>query len=121
MLNKMDYPGSHIAVEIHPSTRPGTSQLTSATVRTTNLGPVVIHDCRILRNKSGVAWVALPSFSVQQSTTSRQYEYRATVELAPELFEAISLEALRAYRAWSESPNRTEPQGASLSHVKPSR
>ena len=118
----MSNPSLSIAVEIHPTTRPGTSQLASATVRLeTNLGPVVLHDCRILRNKSGVAWVALLSFSVQQSSTSRQYAYRATVELAPELFEAISLEALRAYRAWADSQKKSEPQGASHGHGQPSR
>ena len=116
----MNDPSPNITVEIYASTRPGTSQLASATVRLkTNLGPMVIHDCRILRNKSGVAWVALPSFSVQQSATSRQYEYRPSVELAAELFEAISVEALRTYRAWSDGNRKSEPQGASNS-VQPS-
>jgi DNA-binding cell septation regulator SpoVG len=99
---------SAIVVEITPSTRPGTSQLASATVRlTTDLGPVTIHDIRVLRNKSGVAWVALPSFSVQQST-ARQYEYRPTVELSPELFEQISTEVIRSYRT-SEN-EKSQPQ-----------
>jgi DNA-binding cell septation regulator SpoVG len=106
-----------IAVEIYPSTRTGTSQLASATVRlTTDLGPVTIHDVRVLKNKSGVAWVALPSFSIQQSATARLYEYKPTVELSPELFEQISTEVLRTYRT-SQNRTENEPQGAS--HVQP--
>jgi len=100
-------------------TRTGTSQLASATVRlTTNLGPVTIHDVRVLKNKSGVAWVALPSFSIQQSATARLYEYKPTIELSPELFEQISTEVLRTYRT---SQNRTENelQGASPSVQHP--
>jgi hypothetical protein len=108
-----------IAVEITPSTRPGTSQLASATVRlTTDLGPVTIHDVRVLRNKSGVAWVALPSFSVQQSATARQYSYLPTVELSPELFERISTEVLRTYRT---SQNLEKSQGAIREQSIPSR
>jgi DNA-binding cell septation regulator SpoVG len=109
---------SAIVVEITASTRPGTSQLASATVRlTTDLGPVTIHDVRVLRNKSGVAWVALPSYSVQQSTTARQYEYRPSVEVAPELFEQISTEVLRTYR--TSQNNESQSQSGASSHVQP--
>jgi hypothetical protein len=114
----MTDPSPNITVEVHPSTRPGTSQLASASVRLqTDLGPITINDCRILRNKSGVSWFALPSYSVQQSTTARQYQYLPTTELPAELLEQVSLEALRAYRAWSDSQNKkSEPQGVSTSH-----
>jgi DNA-binding cell septation regulator SpoVG len=112
-----------IAVEITPSTRPGTSQLASATVRlTTDLGPVTIHDVRVLRNKSGVAWIALPSYSVQQSSTARQYEYRPTVELSPELFEQISIEVLRTYRtSQNEIETKSQPQSGASNVQHPSR
>lgn len=109
-----------ITVEVYRSTRPSPSQLASATVR---LGPITIHDCRLLRNKSGVVWFALPSFSVQR-TGSRQYEYKPTVELSPDLLQQISLEALRVYRAWceqNETQTQTQTSGASSNVSQPSR
>ena len=109
----------HIEVEVYRSVRPSPSQLASATVRLeTSLGPVTIHDCRLLQNKAGVLWFALPSFSIQQAG-SRQYEYRPTIEVSPDLLQEVSVEALRAYRTWSNEHNATN--GASNVLPQPSR
>ena len=62
-----------ITVEVYPAAR--SSQIASARVRLqTDLGPITIDDCRLLRNKSGVVWFALPSYSLP--TSGRQFEYR---------------------------------------------
>lgn len=108
-----------IAVEVRPSIRTSSSQLASATVRlTTDLGAVTIHDVRVLKNKSGVTWIALPSFSLP--TNGRSFEYHQTIELAPELFEQVSIEVLRTYRIWSDSQNETKSQPQEVSsNVQP--
>jgi hypothetical protein len=104
-----------IAVEVYPAARP--SQIASARVKlTTDLGVIAIDDCRLLRNKSGVVWFSLPSYSLP--TNNRQFEYRATLEVPPDLLQQISTEALRAYNAWhaqQTNETKTQSQGASFS------
>jgi hypothetical protein len=104
-----------IAVEVYPAAR--SSQIASARVRLrTDLGLIVIDDCRLLRNKAGVVWFALPSYSLP--TNGRQFEYRPTLEVPPALLQQISTEALRA---WHDQQNETKPQGASREQSIPSR
>lgn len=89
-----------VTVEIIPSIRPNLpNMLASAVVSIeTSHGTIKIHDCRIIANRSGVAWFALPSFSVP--TAGRQYEYRQTLELPPSLAQRVSNLALTEYQAW---------------------
>src|SRR5258705_12588964 len=106
-------------VEVYPSTRASNAQVASCTVRVeTNLGLVVIHDCRILRNKQGIAWFSLPSFSIQAG--NRSFEYRPSLEIPPDLLQLITTEALRAYNAYQQTnETKTQPQGASSSVQHP--
>jgi hypothetical protein len=107
-----------ITVEVYPAAR--SSQIASARVRLeTNVGLIVIDDCRLLRNKSGVVWFALPSFSFP--TNGRQFEYRPTLEVPPDLLQEISTEALKAYGTWRDEQNETKTQGASREQSIPSR
>jgi hypothetical protein len=99
-----------ITVEVYPAAR--SSQIASARVRLeTNLGLIVIDDCRLLRNKSGVVWFALPSFSLP--TNGRAFEYHQTLEVPPDLLQEVSTEALRVYGMWRNEQNETKTQGAS--------
>jgi hypothetical protein len=88
-----------ITVEVRPSVRASNTQVASATVRVaTDLGLIVIHDCRILKNKQGVAWFSLPAFSIP--TAGRSFEYHATLELPADLLQLITQEALKSYSLW---------------------
>jgi len=98
-----------ITVEVYPAAR--SSQIASARVRLeTNVGLIVIDDCRLLRNKSGIVWFALPSFSLP--TNGRAFEYHQKLEVPPDLLQRISAEALRAYGTWHDQQTN-ETQGAS--------
>jgi hypothetical protein len=111
----------NVSVEVHPPCRASNSQIASCTVRfQTDAGAIVIHDSRILRNKQGALWFSLPSYSVQSG--NRQYEYRPTLELSPDLLQRITFEALRAYNAWhDQQTNETKTQGAGREQSIPSR
>lgn len=86
-----------ITVEIQPSLKANSpSVLASATVTLeTETGPIVIHDCRLLKNRRGAVWFSLPGFRVQ---FSGQIEYRRTIELPRAVEQQISAEALRLYK-----------------------
>jgi DNA-binding cell septation regulator SpoVG len=105
----------NIVVEVSPPCRASNSQIASCTIRfQADVGSVVVHDCRILRNKSGIIWFSLPTFSIQSG--NRQYEYHPTIELSPDLLQQISTEALRAYTSWRDQLNETK---TGASNVQP--
>ena len=71
----------------------------------TDVGRISIRDARILRNRSGVAWFSMPTYSV---TKGREYEYFATVELSPALHRRVSEKALAELEQWEKQ----QPGGA---------
>lgn len=96
-----------ISVSILPSFRSNSNIVASASVSIESDACVVhIHDCRLIRSKSGVVWFSLPTFSVQ---SGRQVEYRPTIELSEGVAQQVSSEALRAYEIWRNE--RTEAVG----------
>jgi hypothetical protein len=91
---------TEIYISLKPSHR--ANVLASVDVQLeTNLGTISIRDARILRNRSGVAWFSLPTFSV---TKGREYEYFATVELSPNLHRRVSDAALAEFELWEKRP-----------------
>jgi hypothetical protein len=87
-----------ITVEIEPSLKPNSPNLlASATVTLeTENGPIVIRDCRLLKNKKGDVFFSLPTFSVRCG--GRQFEYRRTLELPRAIEQQISAEAIGVYK-----------------------
>lgn len=59
---------------------------------------ITIHDVRILENKQGQKWVALPSYSV---TKGRDYQYLPTIEMSASLAREISDAVLEAFNGRS--------------------
>jgi len=98
-LSELAEPSGPIRVTLKPSHRPNI--LASVTIELdTDLGTITIQDARILRNKSGVAWFAMPTFSV---TTGREYQYFASVELSPALHRQVSDAALAGFVDWEKT------------------
>ncbi len=58
---------------------------------------VVVNDLRIIRNRAGVVWVALPTFSVKEGNG---YRYEPTVELGRALKRAVEDAVLPAFEKW---------------------
>jgi len=56
---------------------------------------VTVADVRVLENKLGQRWVALPSFSVPRG--GRDFQYLPTVELSPQLMRDVSERVLTAF------------------------
>ena len=84
---------SQVRITLKPSHRPNV--LASVAVELeTDLGTITINDGRILKNKAGALWFALPTFSV---TSGKQYEYFPSVELPPSLLRKVGDQALAAY------------------------
>ncbi len=90
---------SPLRVTLKPSHRPNV--LASVSVQLdTDLGTITIHDGRILRNRAGVAWFSLPTYSV---TKGRECEYFATAELSPALQRQVSDAALAGFVEWEKA------------------
>jgi hypothetical protein len=56
---------------------------------------VAIADVRVLENKLGQRWVALPSFAVSKG--GRDFQYLPTVELSQALMREVSERVLAAF------------------------
>lgn len=71
--------------------------LASATVELSDSegSHVTIADVRVLENKLGQRWVALPSFSVSRG--GRDFQYLPTVELSAPLMREVSERVLAAF------------------------
>jgi hypothetical protein len=58
---------------------------------------VTVSDVRVLENRLGQRWVALPAFAVPKS--GRDFEYQPTVELSQALLRQVSELVLAAFEA----------------------
>ena len=61
-----------ISVQIKPTHRPSVLSGAQVTLPLEDVTTIEIHACRVMRNRQGVLWAALPSYSI---TTGKQYEY----------------------------------------------
>jgi DNA-binding cell septation regulator SpoVG len=60
---------------------------------------ITIDDARVLRNKLGLLWLAMPSYSVPM-TGGRGYDYLPAVILGTALRRAVEDAVLPAFEAW---------------------
>jgi len=60
---------------------------------------ITIDDARVLRNKHGQLWLAMPSYSVPM-TGGRGYDYLPAVILSTGLKRAVEDAVLPAFEAW---------------------
>jgi DNA-binding cell septation regulator SpoVG len=60
---------------------------------------VTVSDVRVLENRQGQQWVALPSYAV--STGGKNYSYLPTIELSAPLTRELTNRVLEAYERWN--------------------
>jgi len=60
---------------------------------------ITIDDLRILRNKQGSLWVAMPTYAIP-IIGGRGYEYRPTIGLSRCLHREVEDAALAAFEHW---------------------
>lgn len=65
---------------------------------------LVISDIRILQNRQGQAWVAMPSRSVSEG--GRSFQYVPQVELNRQLQRRIEDAVLAAFEEWKQSQSK---------------
>ena len=75
-----------ISVQLTPSHRPNVLSGAVVTIQTSNLR-LEIHDVRVLRNRNGILWAALPTYSV---TVGKLYDYKPCVVLDPALHRRVT-------------------------------
>ena len=68
-----------IRVQICKSHRPNVLAAATTTIQLDGGGSIELHDCRLLRNKSGILWVSLPTFSVALTLVPRRANMPVTV------------------------------------------
>ena len=60
---------------------------------------ITIDDARVLRNKHGQLWLAMPSYSVS-ANGGRSYDYLPAIILSTALKRAVEDAVLPAFEAW---------------------
>lgn len=90
---------------IQPSTKP--HRLADAAVELTDSDgdSLVISDLRILENRQGQTWVAMPSRSVGDG---RAFRYVPLIELSRQLQRRIEDSVLAAFDEWKQSQSASE-------------
>jgi len=96
-----------ISVHIKPSHRQSVLASAVVTLQIEDAA-IEIHDCRVMRNRQGILWAALPSYSV---TSGKQYEYYQSVVLNPTLHREVSDAILAAFETWTQPIVERERQG----------
>lgn len=86
----------HVTVQLRPSHRPSVLSAAQVTIQLEDGTTIEIHDCRVMRNRQGILWAALPSYSI---TAGKQYEYHPSVVLSPALHREVAEAILAAYEA----------------------
>jgi DNA-binding cell septation regulator SpoVG len=72
---------------------------------------LVISDIRILQNRQGQLWVAMPSRSVSEG--GRSFQYFPQIEANRQLARKIEDAVLAAYQEWKQSQSRSEVRNMS--------
>jgi DNA-binding cell septation regulator SpoVG len=91
---------------IQSATKPHRIADTSVELTDANGDSLVISDIRILRNRQGQLWVAMPSRSVNDG--SRSFQYLPQVELGRNLQRMVEDAVLDEYERWRNSALATE-------------
>ena len=92
-LSELAEESSQIRVTLKPSNRANVLASVSVELKT-DLGTIIINDARILKNKAGVLWFTLPTFSI---TVGKTYEYLPAIELPAALHRQLSDAALAEF------------------------
>lgn len=95
-LSEMAEESSQIRINLKSSHRPNVLASVSVELET-SLGIITINDGRILKNKTGALWFALPTYSV---TSGKQYEYFPAVELPSALLRRVTDAVLAEFERW---------------------
>lgn len=69
---------------------------------------IIIDDARVLRNKQGQLWIAMPNFSVPPAGPGKSFEYSPAIILSTMLKRAVDDLVLPAFEKWERE------QGAAL-------
>ena len=69
---------------------------------------VIIDDARVLRNKHGQLWLAMPSYSVP-ANGGRSYDYLPAVILSTKLKREVEDAVLPAFEAWEREQAAVRP------------
>jgi DNA-binding cell septation regulator SpoVG len=71
---------------------------------------IIIDDARVLRNKHGQLWLAMPSYSVP-ATGGRGYDYLPAVILSTALKRAVEDAVLPAFEEWEREQSASAHGG----------
>lgn len=80
---------------IRPSHRQNVLAAATVELSDTEGNGITVADIRVLENKLGQRWVALPSFAVSKG--GRDFQYLPTVELSQALMREVSERVLAAF------------------------
>lgn len=84
-------------LNLSKSSRPGV--LASVRLQISNGSEsIVVDDCRVLRNRLGQAWLAMPSYS--ERLKSGRFDYFPAVNLSAGLKRLVEDVVIRAFEAW---------------------
>ena len=89
-----------VQVSFKPSHRTSVLAAVTITLSFEDATTIEIHDARVMRNRQGILWAALPTYSV---TLGKQYEYHPSIVLNPNLHRQVTDEILAAYERYTKS------------------
>jgi hypothetical protein len=69
---------------------------------------VTVDDARVLKNRNGQLWLAMPSYSMQ-TVGGRGYDYLPAVILSNALKRAVEDAVLPAFEVWERKQPTVEP------------
>ena len=65
---------------------------------------ITVSDIRVLENRQGQQWVALPSYAVSKG--GKDYSYLPTIELTASLTRELTSRVLEAFEKWNAEGRR---------------
>jgi DNA-binding cell septation regulator SpoVG len=65
---------------------------------------ITVSDIRVLENRQGQQWVALPSYAVSKG--GKDYSYLPTIELTASLTRELTSRVLEAFEQWNARGRR---------------
>jgi DNA-binding cell septation regulator SpoVG len=71
---------------------------------------IIIDDARVLRNRHGQLWLAMPSYSVP-ANGGRGYDYLPAIILGTALKRAVEDAVLPAFEKWEREQSASPAQG----------
>jgi hypothetical protein len=95
-------------LSLSPSSKPAVLASVKFELITENGDSITVDDARVLKNRNGQLWLAMPCYSLPTSG-GRGYDYLPAIVLSTSLKRSVEDAVLPAFEVWIDKSKESQP------------